>query len=63
MTTLLHLGWCHLFIFKAGMRQDGAAAATNITYILNLIITDIWIRLKKNKDFPDMVFWYDNSMY
>ena len=45
------------------MRQDGAAAATNITYILNLIITDIWIRLKKNKDFPDMVFWYDNSMY
>ena len=45
------------------MRERGAAAATNITYILNMIITDFWIRLRMKKDFTDMVFWYDNTMY
>jgi MATE family multidrug resistance protein len=43
-----------------GMRERGAAAATNITYILNMIISDLWIRCKKD-DFPDMVFWYNNE--
>jgi hypothetical protein len=26
------------------MRELGAAIATNLTYILNMIIADIWIR-------------------
>jgi hypothetical protein len=41
------------------MREQGAAAATTITYILNLVIADGVIRLKQNTDFKDMVFWYD----
>ena len=59
ITTILHFGLCHLFILKLDMRERGAAAATNITYILNMIMTDFWIRYKKDVDYPDMVFWYN----
>ena len=62
-TTALHFYWCHLFIVKYDMRERGAAAATNITYILNMVIADVWIRFKKNTDFKDMVFWYDSSVF
>ena len=63
VTTLLHLGWCQLFIRKMDLRERGAAAATNITYILNLLIVDAWIRIRKNHDFKDMVYWYDRTCY
>jgi hypothetical protein len=33
------------------MREAGAALATNITYILNMVICDVWIRLRKDKEF------------
>ena len=46
VTTIIHLGWCNLFIVKLGMREYGAAIATNITYILNMVISDILLRLK-----------------
>ena len=59
VTTILHFGLCHLCILKLDMRERGAATATNITYILNMIMTDFWIRYKRNEDFPDMIFWYD----
>jgi len=62
-TTILHFFWCNLFIVSMGKRERGAAAATNITYILNMVLTDIWIRWKKNSDFKDMVFWYDSSCW
>lgn len=52
-----------MFILKLDMREYGAAAATNITYILNLIIGDIWIRATMDKDFPDMVFWYNKQSF
>ena len=55
-TTVLHILWCHLFIYKANMRENGAALATNITYILNMVISDGIIRLRKNGEFKDMVF-------
>ena len=42
-----------------GLRERGAAAATNITYILNMIIADVWIRWRRNSDFKDMVFFWD----
>jgi len=62
VTTVLHFYWCHLFIVEYDMREKGAAAATNITYILNMIIADVWIRLKSKTDFKDMVFWYDSTV-
>lgn len=45
ITLALHFLWCHLFIIKMEGREVGAAIATNITYILNMAITDLWIRL------------------
>ena len=44
------------------MGEYGAAIATNITYILNMIIGDIWIRILAEKQFKDMIFWYDKTM-
>ena len=62
-TTILHFGWCYLFISKWDLKERGAAAATNITYILNMLIADTWIRMKKNTDFKDMVFFYDGTVF
>jgi MATE family multidrug resistance protein len=47
-----------------GLRERGAAAATNITYVLNMIISDAVIRYKQNDPdwFEHMVFWYDKSV-
>lgn len=45
------------------MRENGAALATNITYILNMIIADTFIRMKKDTTFQDMVFWYDITVF
>ena len=45
------------------MRQVGAAIATNITYILNMIITDLWIRWRKDSDYEHMIFCYDRTCY
>jgi len=47
VTTILHFGWCQLFITHLDMEEKGAAIATNITYILNMLIADIWIRMIK----------------
>jgi hypothetical protein len=44
VTLALHFLWCHLFITKMEGREVGAAIATNITYILNMAITDLWVR-------------------
>ena len=59
----MHFGFCHVFILKLGMRESGAAAATNITYILNMIICDIWLRVIGDKEFPDMIFWYNRQSF
>lgn len=61
ITTILHFGLCWVFIYWLDMRERGAAAATNITYILNMLMTDFWIRYKKDVDFPDMIFWYNTK--
>lgn len=45
------------------MRQVGAAIATNITYILNMIIADLWIRWRKDSDYEHMIFCYDRTCY
>jgi len=51
-----------LFIVKLEMRERGAAAATNLTYILNMVISDAIIRYKKDEWFKDMVFFYDYTV-
>lgn len=39
-TLALHLIMCWVFIVHLGMRENGAILATNITYILNMLIID-----------------------
>lgn len=63
LTTVLHLIWCRVFIQGYEMREVGAAIATNITYILNMVIADGVIRYQKNTLFKDMVFFYDSSVF
>ena len=48
ITTILHFLWCWLLIWKMDGREKGAAIATNITWILNMILCDITIRYKKH---------------
>ena len=43
------------------MKEVGAALATNITYILNMIISDLAIR--KSEDFKDIIIFYDKSIF
>jgi MATE family multidrug resistance protein len=45
------------------MRENGAALATNITYLLNMFIADFIIRRKKDSEFVDMVFFYDVTVF
>lgn len=44
------------------LRERGAAAATNITYILNMLISDLWIRYLRDDQFKHMVFLPDKSI-
>uniref|UniRef100_A0A7S3CJI4 Multidrug and toxin extrusion protein n=1 Tax=Strombidium rassoulzadegani TaxID=1082188 RepID=A0A7S3CJI4_9SPIT len=62
-TTIIHLALSSLFVDQLKMRETGAALAMNVTYILNMLISDACIRLKQRTDFEDMVFWYDSSVY
>ena len=63
VTLILHFGWCQLFIRRLDLGEYGAAIATNITYILNVIIGDIWVRILSESKFKDMIFWYDKTMF
>lgn len=54
VTTILHFFWCWLFIWKLDGKEKGAALATNITWILNMLIADVTIRYKKMQGDPDL---------
>ena len=41
------------------MRETGAAIATNITWIANMLISDFIIRWRKDKDYKHMIFFYN----
>ena len=41
------------------MREVGAAIATNITWVGNMVISDSLIRYNKDRDYKDMIFFYD----
>lgn len=45
------------------MEEKGAAIATNITWLLNMIITDVVIRYKQHTDFKHMIKFYDMSVF
>lgn len=47
-TLILHFLWSYLFIVVFDWREVGAALATNITYILNNILIDIYCSTSKN---------------
>jgi MATE family multidrug resistance protein len=47
-TTILHVFWCYLFVFKTSYGVTGAGIATSITYLLNLIIASVYLRTTKN---------------
>ena len=40
VTLIFHFLWCYLFIVVMDGREIGAAMATNITYILNMVLID-----------------------
>jgi len=55
-----------LFINVYDGKEKGAAIATNITWILNMVIADIVIRYKKYKEDEDlkhMIKFYDMSVF
>ena len=63
ITTILHFIWCLTFIRWLNMKEVGAAIATNLTYILNMVIADVWIRFRANTEFEHMIFFYDSSIF
>lgn len=42
VTLVFHFLWCYLFITVWGGREVGAAMATNITYIMNMVLIDLY---------------------
>lgn len=46
-----------------GLKEYGMAIATDLTYILNMIIADIWLRVQGKTEFECMIFFYDESTF
>lgn len=53
VTLILHFVWCYLFIIVWDGKEVGAAMATNITYILNMILLDMWCIFSKSGNIRD----------
>ena len=45
------------------MKEVGAAIGANITYILNMLICDVFIRCKSRTVFSNMIFMYDSNVW
>jgi len=54
---------CKVLIENMGMREGGAAIATTVTHGLNMIIGDAGVRWTSSKDFKDMIFMYDRTVF
>ena len=54
-----HFLWCEIFISYCGWGLEGSAMATNITYILNWILSDII--LYRHKDFKQTAVRFDRT--
>ena len=46
VTLVFHFLWLYLFVIVWDGREVGAAMATNITYILNMVLIDIICHMK-----------------
>ena len=58
-TTCLHVVWCYLFIVKLQWDVFGAAMALNVTYIINFLAQEIYIRTIEREFFQPYLtrFW------
>ena len=67
ITIVFHFFWCWLFITHLGWREAGAALATNITYIGNMVICDIWCYsnadIRKTYTLPDKKMFEEIGTY
>ena len=63
VTTILHYAWLVIFVNQLGLKEYGMAIATDLTYILNMVIADIWLRVRSKYEFKDMIFFYDRSTF
>ena len=67
VTLVLHFFWCWLFITHLGWKETGAALASNITYIGNMVILDIWCysnpSIRKTYTMPDSRMFKDIGTY
>ena len=55
MTTVLHLGWGYLFIIYLDMGVLGAAIALNITFCVNFLVQEFFIRFIDWPFFKDFI--------
>ena len=46
--TLLHIGWCYLFIVHLNLKVFGAAIALNTTYLSCYLCQEIYVRFLSN---------------
>ena len=46
--TLLHIGWCYLFIVHLNLKVFGAAIALNTTYLSCYLCQEIYVRFLRN---------------
>lgn len=44
ISALLHVVWCQIFIKELDMKVTGAAIALNLTYFINFILLEMFIR-------------------
>ena len=67
ITLVFHFFWCWLFITHLGMKEGGAALATNITYIANMIVCDVWClsnpSIRKTYTRPDIRAFHELCHY
>ena len=60
-TTIVHLFVCQKLIGEYEMKEVGAAIASDITFTLNMVLSDALIAYYSDSDFRLMVFPYDSS--
>ena len=63
LTVLLHILWCWLFVHMLKWGYVGVILATNITYILNMVLTELCIRRKQDSVMQNMIVPLDHSCY
>lgn len=67
ITLVLHIFLCWLLVWHFDLKEVGAALATNITYILNMVISDAWClatpSIRKTWRWPTREIFQDVGAY